>query len=284
MDHQNPACPICAVIGDYVEIENAQDPSDTDVPQRFPRQTEQLHVPNEPLTSYYQYSNERLEKCPHCGTYFWYREWAPGGSEDVLRTYIHESLRRLTFLEAHVELDDALYQDYQRAQERGGSYVAEYERTREGVQEEMAHLQVRYREVVWDVIRSLAHKHQHSEQLARDMERFYPNLPRSYVEEDRQRENRVAAYHATILAAYLAHWDPNDVPVELVHHLVRLLVDDQSEVRITVKDALLRLVSQAASAGRLVREVAAAAAQLSPHNAEVDELLLACRGTGRPNG
>ena len=119
------ACPTCSALGDFLEIENAQAPADWDTSQSFPPEVQSLQIPNESLAPYFGFGSERLLKCPDCGTYYWYRQWAPGGSEDVLHTYIHESVRRLSYLEAHVALHDALDQAHRRALEYGGVFATE---------------------------------------------------------------------------------------------------------------------------------------------------------------
>jgi hypothetical protein len=279
--HTHATCPVCSRVGEYVEIDNAQDPSDTDVVERFPPEAEELQVPNEPLAEYYRYVSKRLLKCVRCGTYYWYRQWAPGGSEDVLHTYIHESLRRIGFLEAHVELHDARFQAYTRAQEYGGVYVDESEATRRGVEAEMALLRARHREIVSEAVHSLEHKYRGSDELARTLELYSPGRDHSrQIEEGRARDREIAVYHAGILAEYLPHWETSTVPAELIHRLVNLLADDDPRVGEIVKDALLRSLRDVAGQGRMAREVVAAAEGLAPRYAEVEALLDACAKIG----
>jgi hypothetical protein len=242
-DRNNAPCPICARLGELIEIENAQDPADDDVAQRFPPEADELRAPNEALARYYQYQNERLLQCPRCGVYYWYRQWAPGGSEDVLHTCIHESIRRLTFLEAHVELHDALYQACRRAQQVGGWAVEEYESARQGVEAERTLLRARHAEVVAEAIDALEHKYGRSEHLADMLARFSPHLDHSeQVEEERARDRERAVYHAGILAEYLAYAQAGDLAAGLIRRLVGLLADDVPQVREIVRDALLRSV------------------------------------------
>ena len=284
-DDPNTLCPICARLGEYLEIENAQESSDdTDVAEEFPDEMTQLQVPNEPLEHYYRYKNERLMKCPHCGRYYWYRLWAPGGSEDVLRTYIHESLRRLSYLEAHVELDDARYQAREQAQEYGGSYVQAHVAIANAVQEEMALLAVRYREIVQEALDAIENKHRRSQELAKTLELLYPQRDHAYqIEPEREREERAAAYHASVLAAYLQHWTTGRMPLGLVRRLVCLLEDDNQAVRQTILEALSRWCRSAPRRSRLTEKIARAAQELMPGSAELGALLGACREPGTDN-
>lgn len=281
VEHPKTDCPVCANLGAYIEIDNPQEGSDVDEAQDFPPQVAHLQVPNEILERYYRYKSERLLKCTHCGTYYWYRKWAPGGSEDVMRTYIHESIRRLSFLEAHVELHHALYHSYQEAQERGGEYVDAYPAIQASIEGEMALLRAHCAEIVQDAVYSLEHKHHRSEEVAEELRLYYPHLdhPRE-IARVRAREEEVAAYHAGILAEYLACWPPDDVPAALVERLVGLLADDNPRVGEALAGALLRALDDAAGGRGMARQIAQAMERLAVRSPEVQALLAACREMG----
>jgi len=273
-------CPICAALGEFIEIENAQDPDEGAASEVFPVEAQALQAPNEPLAQVYRFGNERLLKCPHCGTYYWYRQWAPGGSEDVLHTYIHESLRRLSFLEAHVELHDALYQSHRRAQEYGGTYAAEYESARLGVDAERALLRARHVQIIEETIDRLERKYARSEEVAELLALYTPERDHSdQVEEARARDRERAAYHAGVLAEYLGYAQPSDLSATVVTRLVGLLADDVVQVRQIVRDALLRVLDDLPDqdlARDFVRQVAQATRSLIPRYAELETLVAAC--------
>lgn len=273
-DHAGTVCGVCSKLGDYIEIENAQDPSDLDIAEWFPPETEHLRVPNESLERHYQYKNERLLKCFECGTFYWYRTWAPGGSEDVLRTYIHESIRRLSFLEAHVELQDAQYQAYRAAEEVGGGYWDEYGATRAGAQEEIRLLRPRCREIVLDAIHAIEHRHRNSEKLLETLQLYAPHRDHTQeIQQQREREEAIAAYHASILAEYLPDWQPGEIPAEVTDRLVTLLADSNQKIRQIIRDALLQVLGQVPTQSGLAQQIIRAAERLSPRHAEVEELL-----------
>lgn len=277
------ACAICARLGEFVEIENAQDPADGEEAEVFPPEAQALRVPNEPLEHYYRFKDERLLKCPHCGTYYGYRQWAPGGSEDVLHTYIHESIRRLGFLEAHVELQDALYQAYRRAQEYPGIYGTEYASVQRGVEVEMALLRTRYAEIVDKAIDHIRSKYERSEEVAELLELYSPHRDHSnQVEEARARDRERAAYYAGVLAEYLAYAQGDDLPSSLLTRLVSLLADDVPPVRQIVRDALLHMLDDTKDpqlARGIAQQIVPIAEPLAPRHAELEELVAACHQT-----
>jgi len=279
----NGACPTCAGLGETIEIENAQDPAEGEEAEGFPPEADALQAPNEALEQTYRYGNERLLKCPDCGTYYGYRKWAPGGSEDVQHTYIHEAIRRLGFLEAHVELRDVLYQAHRRAREYGGSYQAAYELARRGVEAELSLLRARHGEIIAEVIDQLRNKYARSEELAELLALISPDRDHSdQVEEARENDQARAAYHASILAEYLGYAQASGLP-GLVRRVSSLLVDDVPRVRQIVRDALLRLLDEGTEQeGTLARELAEAAKALTPRYDELEELVAACQGALQP--
>ncbi len=271
-------CPLCLTVGEYIEIENAQDASEWDVAESFPQEADQFTIPNSCLEHYYRYKNQRLLRCSNCGTYYWYREWAPGGSEDVLKTYIHESMRRLSFLEAHVELHDAQYQAFTRAKEYGGSFEDEYEITRQGVQQEMDLLKARCPEIVSDVIHSVENKHARSEQLEETLKLYAPHRDHTReIETQREKEEQVAVYHVGILAEYLQYWEPSTIPMQMIRSLVTLLADDNQKIREIIRDALIRVIRDATAHGKLASEILKVAQELAVQHAETQGLLQVCR-------
>lgn len=235
-------CPVCAVLGDSVEIENAQEPTELDTAEFFPEGVERLTIPNLRLEAHYRFRSERLLKCPVCLSYFRYRQWAPGGSEDVMRTYVHESITRLGALDVHKELHGALYQASRRADEYGGAFREEYAETAVGVQEELAALRPRCREVIAEALSSLEDKHAYSRALEVEARRFYPVVAERLVAEAREREKEVAVYHAEILAEYLELCGEEPVEAELPDRLRGLLSDEDERVREFVQGALSRLL------------------------------------------
>jgi hypothetical protein len=258
------ACPTCSELGEYIEIENPQAPSDEEGSHDFPAAVAALRVPNASLERYYRYSSERLLKCPDCGAYFWYREWAPGGSEDVMRTYIHESVRRLSYLETHVELDDVRYQARQRIEERGGDRTGMDEIAVLGAEEELQALRVTRREVVSDAVAALENRHARAAEFEATTA-FRAKM----LEEARERREVVAAYRAEVLARYLQYWEQESLEPGLLCRIVELLADDNDRVRTTIEAAL----KQALNDGL-------APQQWAPKGAGLGELLEACRTAG----
>ena len=266
-------CAICAAIGAYVEMAHAQDPDLDDGGQSLPPEAQALQAPNEGLAAYYRYKNERLLKCPQCGAYYWARTWAPGGSDDVMHTTIHHSLRRLGPLETHVELHDALYQSTRHAKEMGAFYRETHEAIATGVEAEMALLRGSAVEVVGEAIHSLEHRYRRSDELAEMLTSFRPQHDHTaQLAEARGRDDRVARYHAAILSEYLPACAPDALPDALIERMVALLAADGAEVRRILCDALLRL---AVGGGRAAAAIVSAAAAQRGRSAEIDELLAA---------
>ncbi|MCU0520379.1 MAG: hypothetical protein MUF84_06795 [Anaerolineae bacterium] len=135
-------CSVCDNIGHYLEIDNPQTPSDDDESHEFPHAVLALKSPNVDLEGYYRYKSERLLKCPVCGAYYWYQRWAPGGSEDAMRTYIHESLRRLSLPEVRTLLSDTIERAREKARTDGGFYIGDYELVRLGADAELAGIRI----------------------------------------------------------------------------------------------------------------------------------------------
>lgn len=274
-------CPVCAQLDAFIEIENAQSPSDTDIAQAFPDEVEQLRAPNPDLERYYRYGNERLLKCEACGTYYWYRTRAPGGSEDVLHTYIHESVRRLSFLEAYVELEDALYQAAERVRENGSVYEEEHQAAGRGVEAEMPFLRARHREIAVDAVVWLEHKYRRSEELEETLRLYAPHLDRAQrLAEARARDEAAARYYAGVLADQMRQWGESEVPARLLRRMVGLLADEDAAVRGTVLSALLCLLAGPGGRGTVAEAVAGAVAELAPWTAEAEGLLRACGRDG----
>ncbi len=91
-------CPVCEKLNGYLHINDRGD-------ECFPPEASLLVPPNDKLK--HQYSEEELRKCPECGKYYAYREWSPGGSDDAMVTTAHESINRISFLEAHIILRES---------------------------------------------------------------------------------------------------------------------------------------------------------------------------------
>jgi hypothetical protein len=274
------ACPICGGLSAFVEIENAQNPDEGEAAEHLPPQVQALQAPNESLAHYYRFGNERLLKCPQCGTYYWYREWAPGGSEDVLHTYIHESVRRLGFLEAHVELRDALYQANRRAQEYGGGYVEGYESVRAGVYAEMGLLRARHRQIIAEAIDRIQNKYDRSQELAETLALYSPQRDHSsQLEEARERDRARASYYAGVLAEYVAYARLPDLGSELLQRLVRTLADEVCQVRQTVAGALLGALEAEPDPGircDLARRAVKTIGSLTPQYPQIEEFVTVC--------
>ncbi len=271
-------CPICTNLDEYIEIENPQDPSESEESEDFAEPVKRLTIPNARLEQTYEFRNERLLKCPSCGTYYLYRTWAPGGSEDVMRTWIHESIRRLGFLAAHKELHSARYEAYQRSQEYGGSYEQRYQETAMGVQEEMHLLRQRSIEIINDALWSLENKHEYSQQLAELTQQFAPLSGPQQVQEARQREEEVAAYHAEILVDYLQHSETADLADETVRRMASLLADDNEQVRTTIQAGLVQVLERSAEPQRFAAQIIEELSQQSLGTREARDLLETCRG------
>jgi hypothetical protein len=240
MDALTIPCAACGSLGDYLEIENPQERTEYDAePGHFPPEVAELQPPSEALAQYFRFKNARLLKCFECGTFFWYREWAPGGSEDVMRTYIHESLQRLSLLEAYVELAEARYQAHRQAQEYGGSYEAEYDQLRDSVAAEMEHLRMRWQDLVLDVVDALENRHRSSEELAETLRLYSPDRDHSdTLRRQREREEEVAAYRAGVLAEYLPPGGVSSLPPDVQRRLAILAADSNEQVARNIRSAL----------------------------------------------
>jgi len=97
-------CPDCGPLGNVCEIENLQDEPGV---QTLPEAAKKLRPPDE-LLERSPGSREKLLKCFTCGAWFEWSMRIPGGSEDVFRTWIMESLRRLTPTQARAALEAEL--------------------------------------------------------------------------------------------------------------------------------------------------------------------------------
>lgn len=271
-------CRICSQIADSVEIDNPQDPYEKEVFEDFAAEVYELIAPNPSLERTYQSESERLLKCPSCGTYYRYRRWAPGGSEDVMRTYIHESVSRVGFLAAHKELRAALYRSSQRAQEYGGHFEAYHDETARGVHDELRLLRQRYREIVSEAIASLEDKYESSRQLSEYAGQFLPLTGQKQVEEARQREERLAEYHAEILVEYLQCYPDGRIESDTARRISGLLADNNKEVRRIVLEGLLQAVGRAVGGRALAGEIVDELEKLEPLYEEGRELLAVCKG------
>jgi hypothetical protein len=109
-DHRYPFCDNCRKIPDELEISD-----DTDA--CFPAETRILEsvLADLPYTS-----DGSFRRCPHCRSFYWYREYQPGGSEDAMRTVTYETLSRTGLYGVYLELMEALpfsssyWQEYER--------------------------------------------------------------------------------------------------------------------------------------------------------------------------
>ena len=270
-------CRICAKIADFAEIDNPQDPSEKEVFDDFADEVKELVAPNPGLESFYQFESEKLLKCPFCGTYYRYRRWAPGGSEDVMKTYIHESITRIGFLAAHKELHAALYKSSQRAQEYGGQFLREHDETAKGVQHELQLLRHRYREIVSEAISLLENKHEYSLRLSELAAQFLPHTGQRQVEEARQREEEVARYHARILVEYLQYYDGEGIENDTARRMAGLLADDNELVRSSVLTGLVQALGQAATPQPLAAEISNELEKHEPLYPEAQEMLEVCQ-------
>lgn len=271
-------CHLCAKIRDYTEIDNPQDQSEKEVFDDFADEVKELVSPNPGLYNHYRFRNEKLLKCPHCGTYYWYRRWAPGGSEDVMRTYIHESISRLGFLDVHQRLHTAAYESRKRAQEYGGQFLQDHDQAMAGIRDELALLRHRFREIVSEAISCLENKYEYSQQLSETAERFYPLTGHRQVEEARQREEQVAAYNAETLVEYLRFYEDEGLEAGTVGRLTRLSADNNERVRRSIVNGLIQALSWATGQQTLAEQISGSLEEHRPLFPESLELLEACRG------
>ena len=139
------ACALCAAIGPYAEVDNPQDPDAKEVFDDLPAEVHSLTVPNRWLERTFRYHPQRLLQCPRCGAYYWYRKWAPGGSDDAMHTAIHESVTRLTAREALDALAAEAAQSRERAEREPGLYRREAEAAARGLAVEVRRLRQRGR-------------------------------------------------------------------------------------------------------------------------------------------
>jgi hypothetical protein len=272
------ACQLCAKIADFIEIDNPQDEAEKEVFDDFSDEVKELVIPNPGLERYYRFKNEQLRKCPYCGTYYRYRRWAPGGSEDVMRTYIHESITRLGFLKAHKELQAALYESSQRAQEYGHWYLKDHQEIAGGIQDELRLLKRRYREIVSEAISCLENKHEYSLQLAEFAAQFLPTTGQQQVEEARQKEEEVARYHAEILVEYLRYYEGGGIEDDALRRMTARLADDNEQVRRIILNGLIEAFASATSQQGMAEQLIEELRRNKSLYPEAQELLEVCRG------
>lgn len=267
-----PPCPLCAPLGEEVEIENAQQLDDDEEYVSLPEAARRLVPPNPQLAFFFRYSRETILKCPACGDYFWYREWAPGGSEDVMRTYIHESVTRLSPFQAHVKLDMILEDAQGWRGSDGGRAAAE-----QGVAQEKRLLKRCYRRVIAGALEKLEDKHAYS----RELESWLKPGP-AQLQELREREQRVAIYHAKIISEYLGYWPSSYLTRKLVQRIARRLQDDNPEVVQVLVSALAELLRRPTAPSSLKRWLRHSLEQHGMSNLQGKEILHLCLGEDEP--
>ena len=93
-------CKLCYELKESNHIENKANLTDSTHASFFPDSFYKLKsILNKDYESYAD-NNAKLLKCPECYQYFLWEELTPGGSDDAMTTYIHESLRRINNEEA----------------------------------------------------------------------------------------------------------------------------------------------------------------------------------------
>ena len=237
MGEHDDRCDLCDAIGTYLEIENPQEPSPEEASQSLPTAVERLMAPNERLAAHYRYRSERLLKCPQCGAYYLYRQWAPGGSEDVMHTYIHESVSRLSALQARVELDVAHHQAGREAEERGAGWVEAAISTGLGVQQELPSLLPRCGEIIGEAVSALEERARRLQELEQGASSTRRRA------EAAERERRAMAYYAEVLADYAGCEPANEAPPELLERLRALRQGSDPAAIAWLELALERLAS-----------------------------------------
>jgi hypothetical protein len=199
---KKPSCRVCTPLRDVGEI----------VDSSFPPEFEPLQILSNP------YSDERILKCPQCHTYFYYRKWSPGGSEDAMRTYVHESLDKMKLLDVHLEFDAQLAELKKRA-EQSYSWKEDYDKLFKRAEQERQYLREYSMIIIQDAIACI--KEQRS-----------TKVPLCYLDEVRQREQHAAA----VLEEYcqnLTSYSPT-----LYNHLIQLQNSDNLIIQTAIKKAL----------------------------------------------
>lgn len=235
-------CNLCSKIKDYMEIENEQGDQD---PIKFPEEIDELKIPNRNLIRYFRFDRDKLLKCPHCGTYYRHYTWTPGGSDDVFRTYIHEFVKRIGFLEAYKRLKEALHDSHKQKEEYGGRYIKEYEITSKGVKEELGKLRLRHKEIVKETIEAIRNKHEYSNDLVQRIKSYYKN-PRKSEQfiKAREQEEKVAEFHAKVIAEFFPNFREEKLIHEILPLLIAVLKDDNQNVRKIIVKIVLDFIEK----------------------------------------
>ncbi len=203
----NNQCSICSKLQNIGEI----------VDDSFPPEFNQL----KPVGN--NYSDEFVLKCPNCGEYFSYRKWTPGGSEDAMRTYVHESLDRINLLNVHMSLLSYLHKLRKYAERKPDLWDESYKAFSIAVYAELKILRRKPKIVI-------------EEAIAYIQDQLSEKVHKSYRDEVRKREEGVAE----ILAEYLQYL--NKPSIDLICRVAQLMLIDNENIRKTIETAIKPLI------------------------------------------
>jgi hypothetical protein len=221
------SCKFCSKFKEYYEIENLQDENRHFFPQEF----ENLIFPNSFLEEYYRYDSERLLKCKNCEIYYFYHNWSPGGSEDVFKTYIHESVNRITYLQAYKKLQVDLYRNYDYFKKFGGSYENNHKNLSKGIKLEQRFFESKAIEIIKEAIEEIEHKYQKSEALIDNIKHYYKNPLKSESYKDAVKEDeKMAIFHANVILMFLPKQNDEALLSEVVCKLNALKNDNNPKI------------------------------------------------------
>jgi len=200
---------MCSSIGGGCGVENEWG---SEKPDKMPSAFYKLRLPNEKLKS--QDPDETLLQCPQCGVYYLYHRWSPGGSEDAMKTVVHELVKPASVLEAvaHVQ--------WLAEKEKNPAVAQEL---REGLELETRSFKVKAETIVREAIEHVSEKRSSFclERAARILGEFLPN-----VRDPRQLLGRIAglleiaAVKETVLSALLKSFDRWAGNVEAVNAIL----------------------------------------------------------------
>jgi hypothetical protein len=218
------SCSICGTIPEYIEIENAQDEAKNNC---FPPEVGRLVIPHEGLGRFYHYSENHLLKCPECAAFFWYECWRPGGSDDVFRTYIHESIKPVGAFAVYRELLSILM----RAK-------PEFE---PDVRAELLLVEERFTEIVDEALTEIESMQKESRELEKIEKKEGLVGKFAYIEERKVREKKTTVECTQCIAHFMPRWN-DKVPEKVRTRILKLFKKEKNS---EVREALEKLSRQA---------------------------------------
>lgn len=241
-------CANCGDLPEFLETECELNDPESKSGESFKAAVERLADPNASLKEYASGKDECLLTCPKCRGYFLYRQWIPGGSDDFGRSYLHQSLERMSHLAAYEWLDGACRDAREMVSKYGTSFQDKLDQISHGMDRERRRLNRRHQEIVSSALDALDNRYAQSQARERSLRETYgDSLHRfgSLIEAGREKDRRVAEYHAWILGEFIPLFRNRRVFTRIADRLIGCLHDEQRVIRQTIHQAILRLMEQA---------------------------------------